>query len=84
MIECFRLYMEKFVPLNPYVIPVDSQFRDQALRAMASGLGLDLKTDWPVINGKQDTHDTALDDLNPSRAVLELTKEMAPFLSRYY
>lgn len=84
MIECFRLYMEKFVPLNPYVMPIDSPVRDQALRAMAAGLGLPLKTDWPVVNGKQDTHDVALSELSPSPAVVGLVEDMRPFLSRFY
>lgn len=84
MIECFQLYMEKFVPLNPYVMPVDSPRREEYLRDMANGLGLSLQTDWPVINGKQDTHDVDLSELSPSPAVVGLVEDMRPFLSRYY
>ena len=85
MVECFRIYMDKFVPLNPYVMPVDSPRRDQCLRAMAAGLGMDLRADWGnVVNGKSGTHDLALSELSPSPAVVSLVKEMGPFLSRFY
>lgn len=84
MVECFRLYMEKFVPLNPYIMPVDSPRREQCLRAMAAGLGLPLQTDWPVVNGKADTHELDLPELSPSPSVVSLVEEMRPFLSRFY
>lgn len=83
MIECFRFYMDKFVPMTPYIMPVDSPRREQALRAMAAGLGLPLQTDWPVVNGKQNTHDVDLSELSPSPAVVSLVEEMQ-FLRRFY
>lgn len=84
MIEYFRTYMQKFFPLDPYIMPVDSPLREEALQRMRDGLGMDLRTDWPVINGKQSTHRIALQDCRPSLPVIKLAKEMEPLLSRYY
>lgn len=84
MIECFRIYQDKFIPLDPYIMPVDSPYRGEALLKMSLGLDVPFVTDWPVVNGKKDTHDIPLEDLSPSQTVIELVQDMQPFLSRFY
>lgn len=84
MIEAFDAMQDRFFPLDPYVVPVDSECRDSALVAMSAGFGIEFKTEWPLVNVKKKTHDIALDDLDPSAAVIDLAKRMDPLLSRFY
>jgi hypothetical protein len=84
MIECFRIYQDKFLPLDPLVMPVDSPKKNHALSELSAGLGLDLATDWSVVNGKSGTDGLDLTEFDPSPGVVDLVSEMHPFLARYY
>lgn len=85
MAACFRIYMDKFLPLGPYIVPVDSPMRDEAIRRMSDGLGMELKPDWSVVvNGKCGTDSLSLSELSPSESVRQLVSEMNPFLARFY
>jgi len=83
-IPCFRTFLDRFMPFDPFIVPVDSEHRDEALAVLSMGLGVDLKTDWAVVNGKKGLHKLRLEDCRPSADVIELAAEMKPFLSRFY
>ncbi|MEQ8504600.1 MAG: hypothetical protein RIB80_04690 [Rhodospirillales bacterium] len=84
LLEGFRSYQDRFWPIAAHVMPVDSDRREACLAEMADGLGLPLKTDWTVINGREKTHDLRWTDCTPSDAVKRLADEMTPILERYY
>lgn len=84
MFAAFRTFLRDFWPLRPYLMPVDSPRRVEALGRLGDGLGLELSTDWSVVNGAMNTHDVQLDDLLPSESVVELAEEMRPILAEYY
>lgn len=45
--------MTRYVRKNkPYILPIDHDNRQEYLDRINEGLGLSLKTDWPVINKK--------------------------------
>ena len=80
MVQSYRLMMEKFIPLNPYIMAVDSPKREECLKVMAEGLDLPLKTDWSVQNSKVGTYAMELTDFDPSPEVQSFTKEINQFL----
>lgn len=82
MIRGFRTMMDRFVPLDPYVMPVDSEARYGCLEAMRAGLGVDFQTDWTPRHVFLHTH--GLTQFSPSREVEGLVGEMGPFLARFY
>lgn len=84
MVTSFQVLMERFVPLDPYFMPVDSPVRESALARLSAGLGVEFGTTWAVHGGETGTHDLALDDLAPSNAVRELVATMQPLISRFY
>lgn len=84
LVRCFQLLINKCLPHNPYILPVDSPIRERWLDEMAKGLGIPLKTDWEVINTKAGTFDMSLDEFKPSDEIIAFTKEINQFLGTYY
>jgi len=84
LVKCFELMFDKFLPLKPYIMPVDSPTREKWLDAMAKGLKLDLKTDWEVMNSKANTYAMELSEFTPSDEIIRFTKEINQFLGQYY
>lgn len=84
MLACYRTFLAEFWLLRPYILPIDSERRDAALSKLREGLGLELRTDWPVVNGVKGAHAIGLDELEPSERVIELVEEMRPILVEYY
>lgn len=84
LISAFRLMFSKCIPLNPYIMPVDSDKREECLDVMSKGLGLPLKTKWEVVNSKAGTFEKGLKDFDPSPEIVDFTKEINQFLEKYY
>lgn len=84
LVAAYRILFEKYIPLKPYILAVDSPNREKQLSELSKGIGLDLKTDWEVINTKANTYATDLKDFNPSDEVIAFTKEINQFLGTYY
>ena len=84
LINAFRLMFSKCIPLNPYIMAVDSPVREECLEKMAKGLKLPLKSDWEVIKSKASTFDKDLSEFNPSPEIVAFTKEINQFLGQYY
>lgn len=84
LIDCYRTLAERFMLLEPYIMPVDSDRREEALRVMNDGLDLRLETDWRVVNGKHQTHALRREHLSPSYPIKRLVEEIQPFLDRWY
>jgi hypothetical protein len=84
MLSSYRILVERFLPLNPYILAVDSPKRKEQLTRIAKGLDLPLTTDWEVINAKANTYGMDLKEFNPSSQVQSFTKEIHQFLGKYY
>ena len=83
MIEGYKIMMDSFIPMDPYIMPVDSPLRKDCLKVMSKGLLVKLQTDWSVV-GTMGTHDLKLEDCIPSDPVIKLADEMQDFLQQYY
>lgn len=84
MLTAYRTLCNRFLPLDPYIMPVDSEAREQRLQALSEGLGIDLKTDWKVVASKSGTYSQTLDQFTPSPDVQALTEELNGFLKAFY
>lgn len=82
LVSCFQTLIERFLPLEPYILPIDSPKREEALQALSEGVGIDLKTDWEVVHGIVGTHDLDLADCEPSEAISAIVQE--PFFAGLY
>jgi hypothetical protein len=84
MFECYRTLLERFLPLKPYFMPVDSDRREEALQRLSDGVGVRLATDWSVVNGMKSTHTLKLEEITPIKPVVELAKELEPLMADLY
>lgn len=82
--RAFRTLTDRFLPLNPYIMAVDSPVREKCLEEMREGLGLNLNTDWSVVGSRSQTHDKDLSEFEPSDDIKTLVRKIWPFLSEYY
>jgi hypothetical protein len=84
MFQCFRTLLERFAPLKPYFVPIDSQKRGEILENISESLGVRLKTDGSVVNGVRGTHKMRMDEFTPSKEVVELTESLQPLMAELY
>jgi hypothetical protein len=84
MFDCYRTLLERFLPLRPYFMPVDSDRREEALQRLSEGVGARLTTDWSVVNGMKNTHKLKLEDFKPSKMVLELADDLQHVMADLY
>lgn len=84
MLRCYRTLIERFMPLKPYWVPIDSERRGEILQRMSESLGVTLSTDGSVINGVKGTHKMKMSEFVPSREVIALTEELAPLMAEFY
>lgn len=84
MLQCYRTLVERFMPLNPYWVPVDSDRRAEVLHRVSGGLGVSLVTDGSVVNGMKGTHTMKLSEFRPSAPVIELVDELRPLMDELY
>jgi hypothetical protein len=84
MFDCYRTLLDRFLPLNPYFMPVDSDRREEALQRLSEGVGVRLTTDWSVVNGMKGTHKVKLEEITPTRQVVELTRGLEPLMEDLY
>ena len=82
---CIAWYIlaEQLDKYNPYYLPVDHKDRDLYLQRINEGLGLNLKTDWPMTNSKHNT--LKPEDLGEDQEQVDrLCENIKPFLSKIY
>lgn len=82
---CIAWYIlaEQLDQYNPYYLPVDHKDRDLYLQKINEGLGLDLKTDWPMVNSKHNT--LKPEDLGEDQEQVDrLCNNIKPFLQKIY
>ena len=84
MFRCYRTLVERFLPLKPLFMPIDSEQRVEHLKRLSAEVGVELSTDWSVVNGVRGTHKTKLEDLQPSQKVVDLVNELAPVMADLY
>jgi len=84
MFECYRTLITRFLPLKPYLVPVDSPKRDEVLARISASLGVHLETDGSVINGVKGTHKMKMSDFKPSKKVIELAQSLEPVMAGLY
>ena len=72
--ENFRLLVDEIDPLNPLYLPIDVPDRQTYLDRINSELGLNLVTDWGVVNSQCHTFDIARKESNIE----------PDFISRFY
>lgn len=84
MLQCYRTLITRFLPLNPYWVPVDSDRRGEVLEKLSASLGVTLTTDGSVVNGVRGTHTMKMSEFQPSAKVMELAEELAPVMAGLY
>jgi hypothetical protein len=85
MFRCYEAFVERFLPLKPYLMPVDSDRREEALQRISDGVGVRLTTDWSVVNGMKSTHKLKLEDIPPpSKKLVELVSRLEPVMADLY
>lgn len=84
MFRCYETFLERFVPLNPYLMPVDSEKRAEVLQRVSGGVGVPLTSNWEVVNGVKGTHTIKLTDFEPSAKVIELVEQLQPLMAELY
>lgn len=83
MCVCWYILVEQLDKYDPYYLPVDRPDRDEYLQKIGDGIGLDLKTDWPMTNSKHNT--TKIGDLGEDQEQVDrLCKNIDHFLKRFY
>lgn len=84
LIECFHILADKFLHLNPIIIPIDSDKRETQLAKLASVVGKPLTTDWQPVHSKHQTYKMDVDKIEPSSQMQDLVDEMFSFFAEYY
>ena len=84
LVDNFRLLVNEIDKLDPHYLPVDIKDRDRYLDLINRDLGLNLSTEWKVVNSVKRTYNIDRKDLSPNEIVKDLVKEIEPFLSRFY
>jgi hypothetical protein len=84
LLRCYRTFIDKFLPLKPLFMPIDSERREEHLKRLSAEVGVTLSTDWGVVNGVRGTHKVKLEDLTPSPKVVELVSELSPLMAELY
>lgn len=69
---------------NPMYLPIDVPDREKYLQAINQRFGLNLTTDWPVINSKVGTDSLDVDHTAPTIEIRRLYDEMRWLFSRFY
>lgn len=83
MCICWYILVEMLDKYEPYYLPVDSKDRDVYLDTISKGIGIDLKTDWPMTNSKHNTQKA--EHLGEDQeSVDKLCENIKPFLKRFY
>jgi hypothetical protein len=83
ILAAYRTFSDVFLPMSPYLLPVDSVRRDcylGRLREEWPGLA----TDWGVVGSHSGTSDLELKDCQPSQAEIDLVEELETLLSPIY
>jgi hypothetical protein len=84
MLQCYRTLIDRFLPLNPYFVPIDSERRAEVLERLSASLEVRLSTDGAVINGVKGTHKMKMGEFQPSMPVMELVDELWPVMAGLY
>lgn len=84
MYDCYRTLIDRFLPLNPVFVPVDTERREEAVERLSSRLRTWLTADWSVVNSVSGTHSLALSDCQPSEQTVALAKEIEPVMAELY
>lgn|GEM_PF-3504961 len=84
MIKAFDLWLEHIYSKDPYILSVDSPRRQEGLEAIAKAFEFPAVTDWKPERVVAHTFDLTLEDLNPSREVVELAERMSGVLGEWY
>lgn len=71
-------------PFNPCYLPIDSEKRDYYLWNLNHKLGLDIKTDWPVINSRSHTSHLIYQDLEEDQSIVTFIQDISCFINRFY
>lgn len=84
MIECLNILLDRFMPLDPLMLPVDSDCREQCLANIETITGVSLETDWQPVNSKKQSHSLRWDELRPSKAIERWCLNNHTFMKMYY
>ncbi len=84
MFRGYRTFVERFLPLKPHLMPVDSPRRAEVLARISASIGVDLKTDGSVVNSLHKTHGMKMSEFSPSADVIALAKSLEPVMAELY
>ena len=80
----FAELIEKYDHQSPYYLPIDSDTRDDYLKALNKGMGTDFKTDWPVVGSDKNSSQSEYNDIINKEYANILIKEFEGFFNRFY
>ena len=80
----FHELIEKYDHQNPYYLPIDSESRDDYLKALNEGMGTDFQTDWPVVGSDKNSSQSSYKDIINKEYANILINEFDQFFSRFY
>lgn len=83
MCVCWYILVEQLDKYEPLYLPIDAKDRDEYLNKINQKLGLDLQTDWPLVNSKFHT-DKPIDLGEDQAQVDRLISNISDFLKRFY
>lgn len=84
LVSQFRVLEDRFLPFNPFILPVDSPSRCLSLAKIAQATDTVLRTTWQPVASKKETHKLGLEDTEPSKAIVQLIEDMGYFFRKYY
>ena len=83
ILAAYRTLWDVFMPMRPYLLPVDSVRRDSYLGGFRQRWPA-LVTDWGVVRSLSGTFDMSLDGYTPTEPEAELVAELADLLDPIY
>ncbi len=80
------IMVEQIDRYNPHYLPIDSADRDSHLDSINRSLGLQLTTEWPIVNSVHGSMDSGFNDLSEGARpqILRLCKNLEHFFGRFY
>ena len=76
--------IDKYDHRDPYYLPIDSDDRDEFLKALNEGMDTDFKTDWPVVDSDKNSSQSNYSDIINKEYANILISEFDQFFSRFY
>ena len=76
--------IQQIDPHKPCYLPIDSEIRVYWLQELNCRLNLNIQTNWPVINSRNQTSHLKYTDIEADQNIVKFTQDIQPFIDRFY